>query len=247
MTPEMIAALSQSRAQVTAFFEFGFASGTRRLMLGSGEVSGMSSTILDETGSPILDENGEEILDSNSSLAFVGMDPAFGAVVGGEEVREDTTGEAPNTSVTITVADGADKAAIASDSVQLTPVTISLAALTLNESKRLIAIPDPEVVFDGFIDQAIISLDKKRDEVDYTLISAFDYFFEDSEGQRLNGPFHKSMYPTETGLDNVTGVTRKVYWGTYGPNQGPGGGIGGGRAAIGGPTGGFVISNVRPV
>jgi hypothetical protein len=79
----------------------------------------------------------------------------------------------------------------------------------------------PELLFDGFIDQATIDLDKGRDDLEYTVISAFDYFFEDGEGQRLNGQFHHAVWPGEKGLDNVTGVTKKIYWGALGPNSGP--------------------------
>lgn len=224
MTPDMITALSQKRAMATGFFTFGFPSGTRRMMVGSGEVSSSGNT-------------------------YKGYDSAFGSIAGGQEVSEDATGEAPNTAVTVAFSPSATKTNFASEAVQLTPVTISLAALTLDASKHLIAIPDPELLFDGFIDQAIVQLDKKKDEVEYTLISAFDYFFEDSEGQRLNGPFHKTMYPTETGLDNVTGVTRKIYWGAYGPGQGgsitsfTGVGAGFGSAAGGGIRG--FISNYQ--
>jgi hypothetical protein len=74
----------------------------------------------------------------------------------------------------------------------------------------------------------------KRDDLEYTVISAFDYFFEDSEGQRLNGQFHQSVWTGEKGLDNVTGVTKKIYWGAYGPNA-AGGHIrasGGGSSSI---------------
>jgi hypothetical protein len=213
----MIAALSQSRAMATGFFEFDFPSGTRRLMIGSGEVSYGGNT-------------------------FMGTDPTFGTIAGGESSREDTSGEAPNTSLAIAIHPDANRADIASDAVQLTPVRLYLAALTLDASKHLVAIPDPELLAEGFIDQPIISMDAKKDEVEYQITSGFDYFFEDSEGQRLSPAFYKTIYPSEDGLDNVTGVTRKIYWGQYGPGQT--GGIG---AAIGGPTGGFIMSGVRPV
>lgn len=200
MTPEMIAALSENRAFATGFFDFELPSGTRRMMLGSGEVTYGANT-------------------------YKGRDTTFGQIVSGDQIREDTTGEAPNTSLTIAVDPAADKSEIAGEAIQLSPVKIYLAALALDASEHLIAVPDPELMFDGFIDQATIGLDAKRDEVDYSIISAFDYFFEDSEGQRLNSQFHKTVWPGELGLDNVTGVTRKIYWGTYGPG-GQGGGLG---------------------
>jgi hypothetical protein len=208
MTPAMIAALQQQRASATGFFEIDLPSGTRRLLIGSGEAS-------------------------SGGFTFKGFDSTLGSVSSGDPVREDASGEAPNTTLTIDIADTADRADIASNDVQLSPVRIFLAALGLNTSNHLIAIPDPELLFDGFIDQATIGLDRQKDEVEYSVISAFDYFFEDSEGQRLNGQFHQSVWAGEHGLDNVTGVTRKIYWGTYGPN-GASGVVSGGSVSTSG-------------
>ena len=209
MTPAMIAALAAERAQVTGFLDIAFPSGTRRMMLGAGEVAWGANT-------------------------YKGFDPTFGTIVGGDDLREDTSGEAPNTILTVEVAPTATRSDIASKVVQLAEVKIYLAALQLDGSNKLVAIADPELLATGFIDQAVSGLDARKDQVDYTIISAFDYFFEDSEGQRLNGPFHKSVWTGELGLDNVTGVTRKIYWGTYGPGAGGVGQIGGG--AQGGVT-----------
>jgi hypothetical protein len=195
MTPQMIAALSSGRATLTAFFEIGLPSGTRRLLLGQTEVSWNSHT-------------------------WVGYDATIGSIIAPDDINEDMTGEAPNTQLAIQIAPTADRAAIAGQQVQLSTFKCWLAALQLDVSNHLVVVPDPELLFDGFIDQATIDLDKNRDSLEYTVISAFDYFFEDSEGQRLNGQFHRQIWPGEFGLDNVTGVTKKIYWGAYGPNQG---------------------------
>lgn len=192
MTPAMIAALAQKRATATGFFEIDLPSGTRRLLIGSGEASYGGNT-------------------------FKGYDSTIGSISSGEAVREDASGEAPNTSLTIAVASSATKSDIAGSAIQLSPVRIYLAALALDANQHVVAIADPELLFDGFIDQATSGLDRQKDEIEYTLISGFDYFFEDTEGQRLNGQFHQSIWSGEHGLDNVTGVSRKIYWGAYGP------------------------------
>jgi hypothetical protein len=197
MTPAMIAALTARRKSVTGFFEIDLPSGTRRLLLGSGEAAYGGNT-------------------------FKGYDSTIGSISSGDELKEDSSGVAPNTSITIQVASSATKADIAGEDVQLAPVRISLAALGLDTGKHVIAIPDPELMFDGFIDQAVSDLDKQKDEITYTVLSAFDYFFEDSEGQRLNDQFHESMWAGELGLSNVTGVARKIYWGALGPNSASG-------------------------
>lgn len=212
MTPQMVAALSAGRATLTGFFELGLPSGTRRLLMGSTEVSWGGQT-------------------------WVGYDPTFGSIDAPDDVREDMTGEAPNTSITVNIAPTADRDDIAGPGVQLAPFKCWLAALALDGSNHLQVVPDPELLFDGFIDQATIELDKGQDSLELTIISAFDYFFEDGEGQRLNGQFHQMVWPGEKGLDNVTGVTKKIYWGAYGPNSGSAS-VGGSSSVSGGSAGG---------
>lgn len=197
MTPQMIAALSSGRAMLTGFFELDLPSGTRRLMLGSSEVAW----------------NG---------YSWLGYDSTIGAITAQDDVSEDLTGQAPNTSLDINVSPTADRAAIAGSAVQLSAYKCWLVALQLDVNSNLTVVPDPELLFDGFVDQATLMLDKARDELEYTLISAFDYFFEASEGQRLNGQFHQLAWTGEKGLNNVTAVAKKIYWGALAPNQSSG-------------------------
>lgn len=193
MTPAMAAALQSGRAVVTGLFQLDFPSGSRRLLLGSTEAKWGADT-------------------------FKGYDVSIGHVDSGENIREDVSGQAPNTSISVVPAQGVDKSEIAGPEVQLSRARIWLACLQLNTTdKHVEVVPDPHPLFDGFVDQATINLDKNRDDVDYTFISGFDYFFEDGEGQRLNDQFHQSQYPGELGLANVTGITKKVYWGMSEP------------------------------
>jgi hypothetical protein len=223
MTPAMAAALTSGRAMVTALFQLDLPSGTRRLMAGAGQVQWGADT-------------------------FKGYDPTIGTFESADEIREDVSGEAPNTSITIRPAPGANRANIAGRAVQLAPCKAWLAALTLDVNQHLVVVADPEPVFDGFIDQATISLDAGRDEVDYSLLSAFDYFFEDSEGQRLNGQFHRSVWAGEGGLDNVTGITKKLYWGAAAPPSTGGsssiysGGTGSGSGLLGNGFLNYIVS-----
>lgn len=208
MTPAMVAALSAGRATLTGFFELSLPSGTRRMLLGSTEVTWAGQT-------------------------WKGYDPTIGSIDAPDDVREDMTGQAPNGSLSINISPDANRDDIAGQTVQLAPFKCWLAALQLDGSNHVSVVADPELLSDGFIDQATINLDKGRDDLDYTIISAFDYFFEDGEGQRLNGQFHRSLWSGEQGLDNVTGVTKKIYWGAYGQN-----GSGGGSSSIYGGGGG---------
>lgn len=211
MTPAMIAALSAGRAMLTAFFELGLPSGTRHLLLGSTEVDWNGST-------------------------WKGYDPTIGSIAAPDDISEDMSGQAPNTSIDINISPSASRSDIAGPPVQLSTAKIWLAALQLDGSNHVSVVPDPELIFDGFVDQATINLNKGQDDVEYTLISAFDYFFEDSEGQRLNGQFHQSIWSGEKGLDNVNGIVKKIYWGATAPNAaaGVGNGSGGTSSIIGG-------------
>lgn len=207
MTPQMIAALASGSATLTGFFEIDLPSGTRRLLFGSTEVAWGGHT-------------------------WVGDDPTIGSIDAPDDVREDMSGQAPNGSVSLNISPTADRDDIAGQDAQLSPLKTWLVALKLDGAGHLQVVDDPELLSDMYIDQATIDLDKGRDDLEYTTISAFDYFFEDGEGQRLNGQFHRTIWIGEKGLDNVTGITKKTYWGAYGPNAT---GSGGGSSSINSP------------
>jgi hypothetical protein len=215
MTPAMIAAMKDGRIPKTAFYEIGLPDATRYMLLGSGEVQWGGHT-------------------------YKGRDPTFGVIDAMEDLSESTEGVAPNSSFTIRPDASANRAVIAAPNVQLSPVKISLAAVTLDGSNHVVAVADPEELFNGFIDQATTNESKDQDEIDYTTISAFDFVFEASEGQRLNGAFHQMVWTGEKGLDNVTGVTKHIYWGALAPTGVAGSGgssiYGGGASNSGGGT-----------
>lgn len=68
---------------------------------------------------------------------------------------------------------------------------------------------------------------------------------EDDADKRLAPAWHRSVWPGEAGLDNVTAVRRKIYWRASGPSTAVryGGGSGGGGAG-GGTAPGFNIRSV---
>lgn len=97
------------------------------------------------------------------------------------------------------------------------------------------AVEDPILLFDGEIDQGALKLAKGRRILEYECAGGFERFFENQEGARLSPGFHKSVWPGETGLDNVTGVQQTIYWGS----QPPKGTVSYGSAGGGGSDGGF--------
>jgi len=78
---------------------------------------------------------------------------------------------------------------------------------------------DPDLIFDGMIDQMVLSLDR---QLSVSVVSRLERLFELNIGNSLNPSFHKSIWPAETGHDNATGLGKPVAWGveappTYGP------------------------------
>jgi hypothetical protein len=91
-------------------------------------------------------------------------------------------------------------------------------------------VADPYLMFDGELDQPKLEIDYGARSVEMACVSSFERLFSDDEGIRLNPSNHKSVWPGETGLDAITGVTRQVIWG-------PGTKVGNDSPASGGITG----------
>lgn len=75
---------------------------------------------------------------------------------------------------------------------------------------------DPDLVFDGQLDQASLSVGATR-ELAVTVVSLAERLFERNTGNTLTGTWHKSIWPGELGHDNATGLAVQVAWGTASP------------------------------
>lgn len=84
-----------------------------------------------------------------------------------------------------------------------------------------------EVMFDGQIDQTILTVGKGTKTLDVSIVSLAERLFEGNIGNTLNPTWHKSVWPGETGHDNATGLSKPVAWGVESPRRGSGGGGGG--------------------
>lgn len=90
-----------------------------------------------------------------------------------------------------------------------------------------------EVMFDGQIDQTILTVGKGTKTLDVSVVSLAERLFEGNIGNTLNPTWHKSVWPGETGHDNATGLSKPIAWGVESPRRGYSGG-GGGLAPGGG-------------
>lgn len=88
-----------------------------------------------------------------------------------------------------------------------------------------------EVMFDGQIDQTILTVGKGTKTLDVSVVSLAERLFEGNIGNTLNPTWHKSIWPGETGHDNATGLSKPIAWGVESPRRG---GSGGGSYSDGG-------------
>lgn len=95
-------------------------------------------------------------------------------------------------------------------------------------------IGEPELQFEGEIDQTSIEFGAESRTLSPTIVSAAARLLERSIGNTLSSSFHKSIWPGETGHDQATGIGRIVAWGVEAPR---GGGMSGGGGVRGGSFG----------
>lgn len=93
-------------------------------------------------------------------------------------------------------------------------------------------IGDPDLLFDGQVDQTKVVFGKPR-TVHMSIVSTHARLLDRNIGNSLNPSWHKSIWPGETGHDQATGLGRARAWGVESPRPASsgyrGGGGGGGR------------------
>lgn len=171
------------------------------------------------------------VLDGASEVTFGGeiyggIDPLYGTLGTADAMSDGAGDEAPAVSFGFLPPDATAIAGLANPLAQGSPVRMIVGAVANGA-----VVADPLTLFEGVLDQ--IDLDVGAGQsLDINCVSAMERFFDNQEGVRLSPTHHKSVWPGETGMDQVTGVTRKVYWGTAAPAGtasiavGGGGGVG---------------------
>lgn len=158
---------------------------------------------------------------------FVSRDPRFGSIasIGG---FEDGIGDsAPSVTIELFPATTVAATDLSAPNMQGSQVRMWLAVINPSTGQP---IPDPYLIFIGDLDQTTLRAGRGTRRVQLECTSGFERFFEAEEGNRMSDAFHKSIWPGETGLANMTGVEKRVYWGAEAPPpSAPGyGGAGGG-------------------
>lgn len=177
----------------------------------------------------LLDGAGELVWGTKT---FVGRDVTFGVLAAIDDLSDGVGDEAPAINITLHPADDAVAASLSSPTMQGSPVSLWLAAIDRTTGA---VVADPLLMFLGELDQPILRAGKGTRTLEYECVSAFERLFDNQEGQRLADSWHKGIWPGETGLANVTGLPKMIYWGTDRPQGGAvSGGLGGGSGSGGG-------------
>ena len=183
-TPQLDAALNQPNVRFFLAGQLDLPGHTARLLEASGKVTWAQGT-------------------------FTGEDTLLGTIAAIDAIVDGIGDQAPQLTLKFNPANDADAVEVCSPNMQGSRMRIWLGALDVNGG----VVPDPFLMFDGELDQPTLAIDMGTRELTYECVSSFEKLFMNDEGNRLNPAHHKEVWPGETGLDFVTGVSRQVIWG----------------------------------
>lgn len=192
LNPYLQAALDADRATVTLLLEITLPNYALRLLVGSGFLPW-----------------GQKM--------FLGDDPNFGTIAAIDEVEDGEGDQAPSFGFSMFPPSTAAAAQLCSASYQNSPVSVWLAGVYPDTG---LLVPDPYLIFSGFLDQQTLKVGKGTREVDFQCVSQFDLLLANDEGAYLSDAFHQSIWPGETAFANITGIEQSIYWGVATPNPG---------------------------
>lgn len=160
---------------------------------------------------------------------FESEHPVFGTIGALDAMSEGVGDSVPALQLTLLPANDAAAADISKPGHQTARVRMWIAEYDSNTG----VIGSSEVMFDGQIDQTVLTVGKGVKTLDVLVVSLAERLFEGNIGNTLNATWHKSVWPGETGHDNATGLSRPVAWGVERPIGGGSGGNGGGGPGSG--------------
>jgi hypothetical protein len=187
MTPAMQTALGAANVTIFGAIRIALPAHTIRVLDGAGEL-----TVFGET--------------------FTGIDSVYGALYTADAMSDGAGDQAPAIQFGFLPPSSASISGIADPLAQGSDVKLIVGAIVGGA-----VVADPDILFQGSLDQIDVDADVGKLSVAITAVSAMELFFDNQEGVRLSPSWHKSVWPGETGLDNVTAVTRKIWWGTNDP------------------------------
>lgn len=148
---------------------------------------------------------------------FTGSDPVFGTLAAAQSVTERVADAAPKFAFSV-LPPTENGMSTLNDPLQ--QGSRALAWLGVVNDETGLVIGAPELLWNGRLDYVKASYSKTMMIAEVSTVSAFDRLFEGEEGQRLNGEWHRSIWPNESGLDLVYDASSDIYWGVEAPSGG---------------------------
>lgn len=145
---------------------------------------------------------------------FTGRDATYGTVGSMERLEDGTDNTAPTLRLELLVPSNTATAVLASPAAQGSQVSVWMGCVDPADGS---VIADPYLVFLGELDVPTVRIEQNYKSLQFDIGSAFERFFDQDEGVRLNGPWHASVWPGELGLEFVTSVQQALPWGSDAP------------------------------
>lgn len=145
---------------------------------------------------------------------FTARDSVFGVVQGLTTISEAVGNQLPTFTLSFLPPEAVASADLIDKTFQGSRLRIWTAEV--DEDTGLIT-GDPDLEADMIIDVPTLRWENGVRILEVDCVSAWQRLFDFNEGNFLDGPSHKRIYPSEQGLDNVTGVATTFAWGTAGP------------------------------
>lgn len=145
------------------------------------------------------------------SNTYRSSNPDFGTIGSMEAFSEGVGDSVPSFKLTFLPASAAAASGISAPGMQGSIARFWIAEVDADTG---LIIGDPDLMFDGQIDQTVLRIGKSKRELDIDFVSTAERLFSINEGNSLNPRFHKVVNPGELGEDNATGLGVSVAWGT---------------------------------
>lgn len=145
---------------------------------------------------------------------FASKDSVFGTIASIESTAEGVDAEVPALDMTFIPASSAAPAELSQPGYQRSRVQLWLAEYDVDTG---LIVGTPDVLFDGQIDQTILSGGREAKELAMTIVSLAERLFERNIGNGLAAGFWKAVWPGDTGHDNATGLGKPIAWGVEAP------------------------------
>jgi len=152
-----------------------------------------------------------------SGNTYSAQDSVFGVIASIGNLAEGIAGELPKLEVTFHPAGGASPGDLSSAAYQGSGVKFWLASYN-PETGAVTGTPDLQ--FDGQIDQTILSIGTDSMDLAMTVVPRAERLLNRDSGNSLSPRFHRSIWSTEAGHDDATGLTIPDAWGAESPVTG---------------------------